>query len=293
MTGFWVVAEHTGLSLLTEVGIALFILGSITITMELADFMEYFVTRLTDIMIKDKYIDRLTDEQKESVKRILEEKLYFKDQQHDPNSFFYTVQNEVIPLLNDCYYNEYRSTVQCYIEGNVIRKRVHRKLEIVNPKHERICQDIPFETKMKKISGVDDSKLYKVISYQVDTIDKTKELNLPPPAALVNDEYDLVFCGKHVVNIQDKCVIEYEIETIVPIEDIHYMNRVFKPCKLYTMIFILHDQSNEYDLTGHGFGFMDKEKLVKQLIDGGVIFEFKDWIFPGNGVMLTIVKKTK
>lgn len=74
--------------LIKEIGIALFIVGSITIALELTNFTEYFMTRVTDVMIKGAFIDRLSDEQKKELKSKLEEKLYFKDQIQDKGSFF-------------------------------------------------------------------------------------------------------------------------------------------------------------------------------------------------------------
>jgi len=53
------------------------------------------------------------------------------------------------------------------------------------------------------------------------------------------------------------------IETIVPLNDVCFSNKITRPCKEYSVIFILNDPS--YQLSWHSFGFMEiiKTELLK------------------------------
>jgi hypothetical protein len=286
------------ISLLKEVGIALFIVGSITILLELGDFTEYFFSRLRDIMIDDAYIERFTDEQKKALKAKIEERLFFKNKKvHDPNSFFYTVQNEVSPLLEDYYHNEYTINIECSIQDDIIKKTMYKRIEVVNPTNNPIDVTIPFETYMQKIDGYDNQSHYHVKLLKIDSKDKLRDIKLNYIEAFsdekefhpIDEKYNLKVCCDYIVKVTDKCVIEMVTETITPLTDIHYMHRTFKPCKNYNVTFILFNDS--YSLTGYGFGFMEKEKLVKHILENGIVIRFNDWILPGDGVIFTITKK--
>lgn len=88
-------------------------------------------------------------------------------------------------------------------------------------------------------------------------------------------------------------VIDMIIETIVPLSDVCFSNKITKPCKEYNLIFILNDPS--YQLSWHSFGFMGnhKDMLIEEPMDNGLEIGFKDWILPGDGVVISINKSEK
>ncbi len=281
---------HISMSLLTEIGIALFIVGSITILLEVADFQDYFLKRLTEIIIKDDYINRFDDQKKKELIMRLEQKLYFKERPKDPESFFYTVQKNVVPLLETYHYNYYEVRVQCKIdtEKGIIKKKFHRKIELVNPTSKPIKYKLPIDCRMKKFDDSLGIIPFKVVSVKVNgkPIDANCETE-----DIQDDHYNIQYlCHNKVDCNDDRAVIEIETESVVPIEDINFCHRVPVPCKKYSITFHLHDDS-EYALHGHGFGFMDGSNIEKQIFERGMMLRFNDWILPGDGVIFSVVKK--
>lgn len=286
----WATLEHTILLLTKEVGIALFIIGSISIIIELSDFTEYIIKRLTDIVINNAFLDLLTIEQMSKLKTKIHEKLYFTDQPHDPESFFYTVENRLVPLLRDYYYNEYTINIECWIEDSLIRKKIHRRIELFNPRNENLSTKISIEVNMQAIENIDNENLFKIISFKIDSIDRTNELNLSfsKISGIDDEKYNLKVSCAYEINFCDTCVIEQIYETLVPISDIHYTNRVLKPCKRYSISFFVY--SDNYFLKGYGFGFLEHKKLVKTVFSKGMKIQFLNWILPGDGVIFTLLK---
>lgn len=291
------IIEHLGMGLIKEIAIALFILGAISIPMELTDYTKYFLSKLTDIMINDNYIEKLDDEKKKKLKQTIEEQLYFKDKAHDKNSFFYTVQRDVSRFLDGYYYNKYDITVECFFEKDangdvIIRKLLRKKIEVVNPKHDSIKLGIPIKSGLQSIAGFDDGDILKVKLASVDGMDITKEaIDKIVQCKYTDNRYNLHFSCDLEVDLKGQMVIETVTETIAPITDVHFTHRVHKPCRQYSITMLWH--SNEYTIHGYGFGFMDEtsNKPDKTYVSNGIILKYNNWILPGDGVLFTILKK--
>ncbi|KJS15499.1 MAG: hypothetical protein VR69_13090 [Peptococcaceae bacterium BRH_c4b] len=287
-----------------EVGIALFILGSITILLELSDFREYFFSRLNDILIKDEYISVLNQDKLRNLENKVQKLLYFKEQQNDKKSFFYKVQNDVKPLINGCYFDYYEIRVECKIEDNLIKKKMTKIFEIVNPNVNEIEESIPIDSSMQIIDGIEDGDLYKVESLSIKSIsiddygNKTEKDNTIDDLGLIYTKCDDESINKYNIRVQtnktitvkDRCKVEIIYNTITPMSDPFFTHRVRKPCKRYRCVF--HFKNDIYELAGYGFGFMDRNnKITKNNFTGGIELSFKDWILPGDGVIFTLLRR--
>jgi len=286
-------------SLLHEIGISLFILASVTVLLELTDFRDYFTEKLTEIIIEDQYISTLDRTKLKKLENSIQKALYFKEHPNKENSFFYKIQKSVRPLIDGCYYNDYEIRVECFIEDDKIKKRITKRIDIINPKKKEVQEQIPINSFMQNIGGLNKESLYQLESfkethYKNETkdleIDRTNDLKLiyeeVDPRS--NTRYDLkVYCND-TITINDRCIFEIIYNTITPLSDPHFLNRALKPCKQYRCVFLF--KNDLYHLAGYGFGFMDKNEFIKNPFSSGMEICFKDWILPGDGVIFTILK---
>ncbi|OPX86833.1 MAG: hypothetical protein A4E53_02866 [Pelotomaculum sp. PtaB.Bin104] len=292
-------------SVLHEVGISLFILGSITILLELGDFREYFFRRLNDSLIRDEYICNLHPDKLKALENRIQKVLYFKDQPSNKDSFFYNVQNNVKPLIDGCYYDDYEIRIDCKIENDLIKKKITKRFEIINPVRDILYETVPINALMRNIDGIDDKYLYQLEMLLIKTITTTEQGSNCLAENITDDikinytrsideaikEYNLKVYCEHKIEVEERCIVELTYNTITPLTDQHFTHRVGKPCKRYRCIFYLNPNEN-YDLTGYGFGFMDRNNTAfKNSFSSGIEIIFKDWILPGDGVIFTILKK--
>jgi hypothetical protein len=282
------------LQLVNEVGIALFIVGSVSIFMEITDYGKFLIETVTGIMAKDEFILGLSTERLEEIKKKIEHKLYLFDQPSDRASFYRSVQEVILKFIKECYYEEFSNDIQCIICGDTIFKTVTRRIIIVNPTQEAKKKIIPIGTALNRIPNVKDTELFTLKKFTVTT--NQEELNLlnkvhltiknPDP---IKSRYDIEFIGDYELSIDKKCTVELQFDSIVHISDIHYFNSVTAPCKNYSSTFFL--ESDNHTLAGYGFGFMDENKMriTRYTSSNAIKIEFNDWILPGDGVIFTIL----
>jgi hypothetical protein len=287
---YWSIFFGIGESVLTEVGIALIILGGVTLTLEFVDITNFFIDKLTHILVNDGFIDKVDKDQLIRLKKHIEQKLYFKDQTVDPKSFLHFVQDEVTPLLESCYYNDYSNYIDCKVQDNYFKKIIHRRYEIINPNKEPEKMDISVNNEMYKIPGIDNNEIFKIMSLKVDKVDKTSNFILEyKDLENIDSTYNLNVTGSYSYTVEDKSVVEFTFQTITPLSDIQFINSIVKPCKTYSSTFILN-ADDTYSLTGNAFGFMEKKKLIKTKLSKGFALKFNNWALPGDGFIFTIIK---
>ena len=279
-------------SILKEVAIALFILGSITIMLEFGDFTEFTLRKLTSIVMKDEYIERLDDGKLEELEKRIENKLHYKDGTFHEDCFYETIKTKITPLVKQSYYSKFIGNIECIIEDTYVKKITYKKMEITNPSDVNIKETLCFGSKTSILENIDDDKLYTITSFKIDSVVKAYPKIVTTPL-IGDDEYNIEFNGSYPVEIsgKGKILIEYTLESLVPLDDIHYINRVLKPCKEFHFTLTVDSEPKDYILTGNGFGFMASEKFYKTSLRKGLMLGFNDWILPGDGIIFTLQKK--
>ncbi len=287
--------------LFRDIGIAFIIAGGVTLLFEWKEYQNQIIKCLSNIMIGEEYVDYIDDDQKSKAIDLLHRKLYMMNREEDPNSFFNFVYNKIIPMLTDCYYDDYHVQIECDIDEQtgLIIKRIKKRMVIVNPIEGKTCNfTLPFGATMKIIEG-ENRELYKVLSCKVsdnsDHLDdraveiKRKEIKTD------NDGYNISYSGDLVLNISKKTVVETETMTIVPISDKYYTHRIIHPCRNYDITYLISNPS--YIVKGHGFNFCSDERfgagIYKQACSSGVYIKFTDWILSGGGVVITVCPDLK
>lgn len=271
-------------------------LGLAVITSTLINILKNWMES-TENLVNNGFINRLTKCETKDLKSKIESELYFRDNNHNKDNFYNFFEQELSSLLNDCYYKLYKTKIECKVSEKYISKTIRKKFEIVNPSKKEAIVEIPFGAEMQKVEGVENDRLYVIKKFMVDSEDYTKEINdslkIRENCAECSDAYCIDVYTSWDVKVKKIQVIDMIIETIVPINDVCFSNKITKPCKEYNLIFILNEPS--YQLSWHSFGFMGnhKDMLIEEPMDNGLEIGFKDWILPGDGVIVSISKSEK
>lgn len=261
-------------------------------------FVEYIRRRIRDVIIKDDYISSLTKEKKIALKSKLEQDIYYPDSNSDKDSLIYVVQNEIYPLLNDYYYDEYVTHVICLIEGNKLKKRIKRRIVLLKDTSEEIKIPVKsfFSPALKSETKEDAEKCVTLKTMTVargdcparDVKDKYKiiwnEVSSP-------DEYKFSYClsGDDLTLRDEALIVEIEILTEVDTDDFVYIQRVNRPCRDFTIHF--HYDNSKCAIDVNAFGFMTEQhnnKTVYSNLENCFVIRFTDWLLPGDGVCFYI-----
>jgi len=104
-------------------------------------------------------------------------------------------------------------------------------------------------------------------------VDFTKEINeridISDNCLENSDAYCIKVHTFWDVKVKKKCTIDMVIETIVPLNDVCFSNKITRPCK-DTALF--HIKRPSYQLSWHSFGFMGnhKDRIIEEPMDNGI-----------------------
>ena len=281
-----------------DLGIALTISAIVNVIMEKSGFSKEYLTKISKVMTTDDFLNYLTREKLSEMKVKLEQRLFFNNHVYGLDNYYTAVQNEMISLLDNYYYDECYLRVECYVNHNHILKKTYRRMIIVNPivrsqKNKQV--NIPFITEMKCVEGYKDEDIFKINFLKVIIGNKTENIELKPDIKRVFNEYDksysIRFEATHPVVCEESCIVEMEIQSITPLTDISFSNTLTRPCKNYDIAFHLHD--GNYKVEGYSFGFFENHSnaMIEYRCEQSMEIRFLDWTLPGNGVVFTINKK--
>lgn len=277
------------LAIIRSVGVSL-------ITSTFINLLKFWVES-TETLVKHDFINRLSRNEMKDLKEKLEKELYFRYNNHDKDNFYNFFEQELSSLLNECYYQSYKTRIECQVTDNYISKTIRKKFEIINPSKKECTIKIPFVAEMQRVEQVENNKLFQIKKFVVDSEDFTANINeglqISDDSPHISDAYCVKIHTSWDVKVKKQCTIDMVIETIVPLNDVCFSNKITMPCKNYNVIFILNDPS--YQLSWHSFGFMGnhKDRIVEEPMDNGLEIGFKDWILPGDGVVISITKCEK
>ena len=203
---------------------------------------------------------------------------------------------------DDYYFDSCEYRVRCVIDGDYIRKTILKKIDVRS--YQKIQKhDFPLcVTTFPEIQSAD----YIQISFlkingtqrnlQHDIRTETGNSSTP---LLAKSGYFKQAKHTYVRSLSlspDKpTIIEIEYTTVVPKNDTVYICRVSSPCRKFNFHFYLDgNNKSKHRINLSAFGFIDDGSSTPNHHDDtpSVSITLDDWIFPRDGVTVTIMEKT-
>lgn len=258
-------------------------------------FEEFFAN---EIISSPLFYNSLQKDERENMLHALEENCY-------GNSVWqkgmHKSINQKLKNSEKCKYiiKESEQIVKCKICDEYIEKKITRMYEIValfpNVKKLKNFQ-------LLKCTAKSDSN-YKHISDLIVKInenvidEKSIKVDNPyPPENTLDKKSEYNQCQKTYLkklkfDRQGVCKIYTEYTTRVPCSDLSYVCRLSAPCKHFKFDFEIIN-NDDYKINTYAFGFVDdgKNSLLNDSRNR-ISIEFKDWIFPLDGVAVVFQKK--
>lgn len=282
-----------GKSLANNLADILLVVGIGTLFLEYFGFVKYTRERIRDVLIDDDYLDILTPAKKTELHAKLQKDLYYSDlPETESDSLYNVVMTEVAPLIRDYYYKEYIMSVDCDItdDGLYIKKKIFKRTKVSQLKPEPRSLGVILTSYLCKIEGRKDEEVFKVKSLKFNGKDAKIRLIYEGIKDGTYNKKVLVNCDH--LKFEDQATIEIEYETLVPIDDCFFTNRVNKSCLHYCIHF--NFDPHKIRVAGRGFGFMEygvKERMTIRKDMNGIVIRYINWILPGDGTCFTILRK--
>lgn len=259
-----------------------------------------------DVLGTPQLLAALSESQKSALMKNIEAGLHFNDcpiKEAMLTSVRSKIQNfPCVDGYNDDYYLEScEYIVRCTIGDTHIRKTILKRLDIRSYKKKvmsgfPLCvtsfADLGTEPYMQ-IAALTVNKIPKRIQDLVASEEKDSKESLAAKSGYLKSAVH-TYTGKLALKPNKSTVLEIEYSTLVPITDPVYICRVSSPCKKFHFQFSLDgDNKNNYRVNLSAFGFVDDGSNAPNHNDDSpsVSVSFDDWIFPQDGVVVTITKK--
>jgi hypothetical protein len=282
---------ETYAEVMKEIAISFIIVACVSLTIELADFSNYFLEKLSAIMIRDEFINYLTTSRLKEMAKSIEKRLYFAEQSLESDHFFFAVRSNLTKFMQDYYIDSYSIIVECNFQQDYIEYTIHKRMEIINPSGKHTLISIPLQASVFQFGDYSDKKIYHIESVKLNEEDVSHLVTCEYKKVENDPKYNLSINCTYKPSITSRsATIQTVTKTITPLHEKHFVHRVNRPTKNYELTFLLNDSTHIVE--GYGFGFMAAtEKLVQTKLYHGLKMVFNNWIFPGEGCIVSFRKK--
>ncbi|MCM1122260.1 MAG: hypothetical protein NC416_06740 [Eubacterium sp.] len=292
--------------LLMCAGTTLITIGAGTALYSYFDFVNYVQNKIKDVIIDYNFTDHISDEQKKSLARRLEKELLH---QNTENNLYDFVQEEVLSLARQAYYEEFTLDVSCHKVGNEIHKTIYKDY-IINCESQKdfdIARNNEFGVKCKTSCT---NALEANIKLTINSIEFT-DADYSITESATNDEvygkrckYTLNDSAKKRIentrsdNWDYKYNVQSEMLSIVKDDDMSFSFRLYYPCKNTTFLFTYNP--DEFEVMEDVFVFKDfdnnennqKKPIITRHNKGSILVKIDNWILPGDGITFVLSPPT-
>ncbi len=284
-----------------------------TLALESKHFLQYTIKRIEEVMNTNESLKKMSNERKieawnflagllrqEFQKFKIKERneywekfgaLFYPDEALEKDGFFQTVHENIIPMMDNYYYQQHSSNIHIEIidrEGRkYIKKNIHKHIVFGHmsgkvEKYETISavvflkeyyrKDDTFKLNMFNVNGkrLIDQVVKIETEYAEDGIERKKVILECPECEVANGT-----------------IINLEYETIVPIDDCIFTSRLNVPCKKYSIRLTFDEKKS--NINSFDFHFVGGQEKVK--LPNSIYTEFKGWTLPGFGTGFIITSK--
>lgn len=291
--------------LLMCAGTTLMTIGAGTALYSYFDFVNYIQGKIKDVIIDYNFTDILSDSQKKDLARKLEKELLYQNSDNDLYDF---VQEEVLSLAKQAYYEEFTLNVSCKREGDEIHKEIYKDY-VINCESQRdfdIAENNEFSIKYKSscdANPADNIRLninsieFSKEDYVVDKMDTNDEVYDKKCYYRLSDAAKGKIAQAKSDNWNYKYHVKNEMRSIVKDDDLSFSFRLYYPCKNTTFLFTYNPE--EFEVMEDVFVFKDfdiDDKLENKPITtrhnrGSIIIKINNWVLPGDGITFVLSPK--
>lgn len=288
--------------LLMCTGTTLITIGAATALYSYFDFVNYVQEKIKDVIIDYNFTDILSDVQKKNLARKLEKELLH---QNTDNNLYDFVQEEVLTLAKQAYYEEFTLNVSCKKVGNEIHKTIYKDYIIncdsqpdfdiaanneFSIKYKGSCSNAPADSIKLSINSIDFTK----DDYSTDEKDTNDEVyNKNCKYTLNNIAKDKIEKMK-LDNWDFRYYVKSEMLSIVKDDDMSFSFRLYYPCKNTTFLFTYNPE--EFEVMEDVFVFKDfdiddntkKKSIITQHNKGSIFIKIDNWVLPGDGITFVL-----
>lgn len=289
-------------------------IGGGTVLYSYFDFVNYIKKSLIDVIINNNFTDTLTNDKKAKIIRKLEKEIIYQKKMDDENTLYDFVNKEVISLVKIPYYESVDLNVDCYYEGEKLRKDIIRTIvwntnnnEGFLPKLETITQTY-FMSDEEEAKGTQGSEQQKIKPYTINKLFIQKEDYTNKIQYCEERTDNVTYNKKSYYKFKDVNFVSKEIEllemvenytTIVDKSDMTFSYRVYRPCKRFSVTFSFDNKEMEPSVSVFAFKdcnldavALDRERIKTVYNNKTISVRINDWILPGDGVLFIIMPKS-
>lgn len=288
--------------LLMCIGTTLITIGAGTALYSYFDFVNYVQNKIKDVIIDYNFTDKLSDEEKKKLTRKLEKELLH---QNTDNNLYDFVQEEVLSLAKQAYYEEFTLNVSCKKCGNEIHKTIYKDY-IINCESQPdfdIAENNEFTVKCKSTCDNAPSENVKLNINTIDFADDDYSVVISTTSDEVYNKihkYTLSESARSKIenatsdNWDHKYYVKSEMISIVKDDDMSFSFRLYYPCKSTTFLFTYNP--DEFEVMEDVFVFKDfdnndsaqKKPIITRRNKGSIFVKIDNWILPGDGITFVL-----
>lgn len=288
--------------LLMCIGTTLITIGAGTALYSYFDFVNYVQNKIKDVIIDYNFTDKLSDEEKKKLTRKLEKELLH---QNTDNNLYDFVQEEVLSLAKQAYYEEFTLNVSCKKCGNEIHKTIYKDY-IINCESQPdfdIAENNEFTVKCKSTCDNAPSENVKLNINTIDFADDDYSVAISTTSDEVYNKihkYTLSESARSKIenatsdNWDHKYYVKSEMISIVKDDDMSFSFRLYYPCKSTTFLFTYNP--DEFEVMEDVFVFKDfdnndsaqKKPIITRRNKGSIFVKIDNWILPGDGITFVL-----
>lgn len=265
---------------------------------------------LGDVLKTPEIFNVLSPQRKEELLRSLECSTYF-DSCVQKEEMFSSIKRKVSgdpqssgdgKYVKDCFFESCEYDISCTIEGGYIKKHITKTFDL-RAYSKTAISNFPLGSSTFEDIQPGDQVMPIVDSLNVDGVQEDVEEAVTTIASLVNSSFDkrsgygknVRFYYKKELKLEPdkvtKIMVSYK--TAVPDYDVAYSCRMTHPChKVHFKFRLEGTAARDYSLAVNAFGFWDDGEHSPNNNDmSSVVVDFCDWIFPRDGVSVTLIKK--
>ena len=266
----------------------------------------YNDTILKDVLASPHFYERMSKEDRLELLKGLEANIYFENSKIR-ESMYQSIRNSLLKYGKDeddgkIYLEKCNYRIKCEVCGDYFKKTVLKTCELYSYEKFKksnfpLCATAAPKTKKENGSMVTSIEINGT-SREVEDCIRTEVEDIKYDPFSKKSGYDRsithYYTGDLVLRPDKPTKLKICYETYVPLHDTFYSCRTPYPCHEFSLVYELSgDKASDYSLAVCAFGFSDdaKDSPNRQDDKPEIEVKFNDWIFPLDGVAVTMKKK--